>query len=88
MDHMQLLAQDCKIRENASASDMASLLAGDYPTTESGKCLHACMQELLGIVSGLQFFICRNYTIKVKSVFGLINSAPKTVFGLICCLYR
>lgn len=56
MDHMQLLAQDCKIRENASAADMASLLAGEYPTTESGKCLHACMQESLGIVGDV-FFI-------------------------------
>lgn len=55
MDQIRSMASNCKTSENAATSDMDSLLGGEYPSTDAGKCLHACMQETLGIV---RIFLC------------------------------
>lgn len=49
-DQIKSMASNCQTKENASDADVVSLLAGEFPSTAAGKCLHACMQETLGIV--------------------------------------
>lgn len=48
------LLEECGKKEGATADDIANTLARKAPTTDAGKCLHACIGESLGLVSTLQ----------------------------------
>lgn len=53
-DHIEKLrgmAAQCKAKEDATDDDINSMMALEFPKTPSGKCLHACMQETIGVVS-------------------------------------
>lgn len=56
------LAADCKAKESASDDDVKSLIEREIPTTTSGKCLHACIHETLGLVKN--FIYCSDYRAK------------------------
>lgn len=45
------LAATCKGKEGATDEDVATLAAREHPTSQTGKCLSACMFETIGIVS-------------------------------------
>lgn len=45
------LADECATKEGATAADVDEALSGKLPSTNGGKCLHACIGEALGIVS-------------------------------------
>lgn len=44
------LLEDCATKEGASADDVANAVAHKMPTTNTEKCLHACIGESLGLV--------------------------------------
>lgn len=41
----------CKEKEGASDKDLKELINDVLPTTKEGKCLNACVMELVGIVN-------------------------------------
>lgn len=43
--------KDCKIRENGTENDLKQLMLSDYPDTNQGKCMVACVLEDFAIVS-------------------------------------
>lgn len=45
------LAEECAGTEGASAADVEEAFAKKPPSTKSGKCLHACVTEKIGVVS-------------------------------------
>lgn len=47
----KVLLTECKNQEGGAESDYDDLLAMRFPTTESGKCMVACIHEKIGIVS-------------------------------------
>lgn len=49
------LADDCKVTENASDEDVKELMEHETPTSTTGKCLHACIHENIGLVSNMMF---------------------------------
>lgn len=54
---MKLLAE-CQKKEGASDADVKELEARDVPTTPTGKCLHACVHETLGLVRHILIGLC------------------------------
>lgn len=38
-------------KESATDADVAAMLAHEPPTTQSGRCLSACIMETVGVVS-------------------------------------
>lgn len=48
--HARRLITECKIQEQATDADEAEALAGNPPSTRGGKCLHACVAEVTGIL--------------------------------------
>lgn len=58
-ENILTIAASCQIAENATEDDVKGLLAGDLPETRTSKCLHACVQESIGLVGFTsQFFHC------------------------------
>lgn len=45
------IANECKTIEGAADDDIECFNSFEIPTTATGKCLHACVQEKLGLVS-------------------------------------
>lgn len=45
------ILQDCKISTKATDEDIKIIFEHGVPTTHTGKCLVACTQEKVGIVS-------------------------------------
>lgn len=45
------LASECAKKEGVTDADLAEMKDRKLPTTQSGKCLHACIIETLGFVS-------------------------------------
>lgn len=43
---------DCKTKEGASDVDLEEAFARKAPSTPAGKCLHACVHDVLGMVKG------------------------------------
>lgn len=48
------LANDCSAKEGGSAADVDEVIAHKLPTTEPGKCIHACIGETVGVVSSIK----------------------------------
>lgn len=44
------MLEECAKKEGATADDVTDALARQSPKSKSGKCLHACMGETLGLV--------------------------------------
>lgn len=51
IEKLREMAVKCKAKEDATDDDINSMMALEFPNTPSGKCLHACMQETIGVVS-------------------------------------
>lgn len=45
------LVNECKEKEKATDADVQELIGHGLPTTQTGKCLSACVMENLGGVS-------------------------------------
>lgn len=48
---MKKIADECAGKEGASAADIEEVFAKKPPSAKTGKCLHACMAEKIGMVS-------------------------------------
>lgn len=62
--HMQKtmnLIMDCAFREQATQYDLDELFAHRPPTTKSAKCLHACINERLNLVSHFLYHIMEQW---------------------------
>lgn len=44
------ILEECKAKEGATDADVTSLMAREMPTTQTAKCLNACMVETVGLV--------------------------------------
>lgn len=44
------MASDCKTKEGASDDEVNGMINKELPTTQSAKCLNACMMEQFGVV--------------------------------------
>lgn len=47
------ITQECAVEEGATQSDIDEALAFELPSTQVGRCFHACLGEKSGIVSSL-----------------------------------
>ncbi|CRK97188.1 CLUMA_CG010585, isoform A [Clunio marinus] len=52
---MFAMSEDCREQEGATEADLDVLLENKNPTTKSGRCLVACLQEQFGVVDNLKF---------------------------------
>lgn len=50
MEMFKGLINQCSGKEGASPADAEEALAKKFPSTQQGKCLHACIGETLGVV--------------------------------------
>lgn len=69
----QKLLAECQSKEGASDADVSELAARNVPTTQTGKCLHACVHEMLGLVSEQIF-----YLMELHRMIELIEIVSKT----------
>lgn len=44
------ILEECKTKEGATDADVSSIMAREMPTTQTAKCLNACMVETVGLV--------------------------------------
>lgn len=51
MQQFMELVQDCKAKEGATDNDIDEMMSEKMPSTQTGKCLSACVAIALGIVS-------------------------------------
>lgn len=51
VEKLRGMACQCKAKEGVTEDDVHRMIAFAFPNTPSGKCLHACVQETIGIVS-------------------------------------
>lgn len=58
----QQMVQRCKMQEKSTETDMAEFSQQRRPSTETGKCLHACLMETVGLVCDYLnlFFVEKN----------------------------
>lgn len=45
------MIQECAAKEGATQEDVDEAIAAGLPSTQEGKCFHACLGERSGIVS-------------------------------------
>lgn len=74
------IAYNCRVTENASEDDVKTLLVGDLPKTRSSKCLHACVQESIGLVSFALHFFSIEFNFEVLTFLYIIQIKDGNVY--------
>lgn len=51
MEMMKPLVMECQAQEKATDADVAEMIKHEIPSTQEGKCFHACLQAKIGVVN-------------------------------------
>lgn len=52
LEHEKQLLELCKVKEHGTDGDVELMKARGVPTSATGKCVLACVQETIGVVGG------------------------------------
>lgn len=82
MAKYQAMVQDCATKEGATEADVMEALSFEVPSTQSGKCLHACIGSSAGTVSQsvnhiLYLVLTNNSVCRLKTITWMVQRLLK-----------